>query len=84
MCGRSMESISMASMTQEVNGQHKIERREYFQMPLHYPRYKKWDMTPCPPEWKLEYCLLNSYGLPIIGDVEGVRKSAIGHFLWSK
>ncbi|OIS98706.1 hypothetical protein A4A49_55495 [Nicotiana attenuata] len=51
-----------------------------FQMPLHYPRYKKSDYETM-PEWKLD-CLLKQYGLPVIGDVDNKRKFAMGAFLW--
>ncbi|KAL5747623.1 hypothetical protein ACOSP7_024635 [Xanthoceras sorbifolium] len=37
----------------------------YFQMPLHYPRNKKRDNETV-PEWKLDSCVLNEYGLPNI------------------
>lgn len=75
-----MESVSSRLQLGPSNGQHKRDRCEYFQMPLHYPRYKKSDYETM-PEWKLN-CLLKSYGLPITGDVEERRKSAIGNFLW--
>ncbi|KAJ0716525.1 hypothetical protein HanPI659440_Chr13g0513701 [Helianthus annuus] len=53
-----------------------------FQMPLHYPRYKKEDYEKM-PEWKVD-CLLKEYGLPTnIGDVNEKRKFAIGAFLWA-
>ncbi|CAN4077611.1 unnamed protein product [Withania somnifera] len=51
-----------------------------FQMPLHYPRYKKSDYETM-PVWKLD-CLLRQYGLPVIGDVNYKRKFAMGAFLW--
>lgn len=51
-----------------------------FQMPLHYPRYKKSDYEKM-PEWKLD-CLLKQYGLPVIGDADEKRKFAMGAFLW--
>uniref|UniRef100_A0A2P2PQK1 DUF7722 domain-containing protein n=1 Tax=Rhizophora mucronata TaxID=61149 RepID=A0A2P2PQK1_RHIMU len=51
-----------------------------FQMPLHYPRFKKSDYETM-PEWRLE-CLLKEYGLPIAGDVDQKRKFAMGAFLW--
>ncbi|XP_059318812.1 uncharacterized protein LOC132069486 [Lycium ferocissimum] len=51
-----------------------------FQMPLHYPRYKKSDYETMPVE-KLD-CLLKQYGLPVIGDVNHKRKFAMGAFLW--
>ncbi|KAJ0105969.1 hypothetical protein Patl1_17574 [Pistacia atlantica] len=46
-----------------------------FQMPLHYPRYKKSDYETM-PEWKLD-CLLNEYGLPIMGDVTQKRRFSL-------
>lgn len=51
-----------------------------FQMPLHYPRYKKSDYEKM-PEWQLER-LLNEYGLPAHGDLDHKRKFAMGAFLW--
>lgn len=51
-----------------------------FQMPLHYPRYKKADYEKM-PEWKID-CLLKEYGLPATGDVDQKRKFAMGAFLW--
>lgn len=62
---------------------HQAEKREsccYFQMPLHYPRYKKRDYETM-PEWKLD-CLLKEYGLPVVGDVNKKRDFAMGAFLW--
>ncbi|KAK1430628.1 hypothetical protein QVD17_13505 [Tagetes erecta] len=53
-----------------------------FQMPLHYPRYKKDDYEKM-PEWKID-CLLKEYGLPAdVGDVNQKRKFAMGAFLWT-
>ncbi|KAL6349006.1 hypothetical protein AAG906_033662 [Vitis piasezkii] len=52
----------------------------YFQMPLHYPRYRKTDYETM-PEWKLD-CLLTQYGLPVTGDLTQKRKFAMGAFLW--
>ncbi|OMO85183.1 hypothetical protein COLO4_21726 [Corchorus olitorius] len=69
-----------------ANGNHhhfQAKRNEKccsFQMPLHYPRYKKSDYENM-PEWQLD-CLLNEYGLPVIGDVDQKRKFAMGAFLW--
>lgn len=51
-----------------------------FQMPLHYPRYKKSDYATM-PEWQLD-CLLKQYGLPVIGDIDQKKKYAMGAFLW--
>ncbi|KNA06535.1 hypothetical protein SOVF_180160 [Spinacia oleracea] len=58
----------------------KSNSSKYFQMPLHYPRYKKDDYEKM-VEWKLD-CLLASYGLPITGTLEQKRKYAMGAFLW--
>ncbi|KAH7863577.1 hypothetical protein Vadar_019363 [Vaccinium darrowii] len=52
-----------------------------FQMPLHYPRFKKTDYETM-PEWQLN-SLLTEYGLPITGDLKHKRKFAMGAFLWS-
>ncbi|OEL14042.1 hypothetical protein BAE44_0024939 [Dichanthelium oligosanthes] len=51
-----------------------------FQMPLHYPRYKKADYEIM-PEWRVD-CLLREYGLPVTGDLDSKRKFAMGSFLW--
>ncbi|WVZ80079.1 hypothetical protein U9M48_027586 [Paspalum notatum var. saurae] len=51
-----------------------------FQMPLHYPRYKKADYETM-PEWRVD-CLLREYGLPVTGDLDSKRKFAMGAFLW--
>ncbi|KAI3828795.1 hypothetical protein L1987_02905 [Smallanthus sonchifolius] len=74
----------------KVNGHHQDTPKKEsenkntcgFQMPLHYPRYKKEDYEKM-PEWKLD-CLLKEYGLPAnIGDVNQKRKFAMGAFLWT-
>ncbi|KAH7864776.1 hypothetical protein Vadar_033683 [Vaccinium darrowii] len=52
-----------------------------FQMPLHYPRFKKTDYETM-PEWQLD-SLLTEYGLPVTGDLKQKRKFAMGAFLWS-
>ncbi|CAI9094261.1 OLC1v1029966C1 [Oldenlandia corymbosa var. corymbosa] len=53
-----------------------------FQMPLHYPRFKKADYEKM-PESQLD-CLLREYGLltTSIGDLDQKRKFAVGAFLW--
>lgn len=51
-----------------------------FQMPLHYPRYKKADYEKM-EEWKLDM-LLKEYGLNFKGSLEEKRKFAMGTFLW--
>uniref|UniRef100_A0A0D9VEG0 DUF7722 domain-containing protein n=1 Tax=Leersia perrieri TaxID=77586 RepID=A0A0D9VEG0_9ORYZ len=51
-----------------------------FQMPVHYPRYKKADYEAM-PEWRVD-CLLREYGLPVDGDLDAKRRFAMGAFLW--
>ncbi|XP_009758215.1 uncharacterized protein [Nicotiana sylvestris] len=54
---------------------------EGFQMPLHYPRYKKGDYEKM-EEWKLDI-LLKQYGfLNFNGTLEEKRTFAMGTFLW--
>ncbi|KAL3818255.1 hypothetical protein ACJIZ3_004160 [Penstemon smallii] len=63
------------------NGHHKVNSKPCtFQMPLHYPRYKKIDYEKM-PEGQLDR-LLNEYGLPVAGDVDQKRRFAMGAFLW--
>ncbi|KAL5991752.1 hypothetical protein ACLOJK_012663 [Asimina triloba] len=56
------------------------QKNVFFQMPLHYPRYKEEDYQEM-PEWKLER-LLAQYGLPTTGDLPWKREFAMGAFLW--
>ncbi|KAH7660614.1 hypothetical protein IHE45_15G004600 [Dioscorea alata] len=51
-----------------------------FQMPLHYPRYKKEDYMKM-EEWKVDL-LLKEYGLSFYGSMEEKRNYAMGTFLW--
>ena len=51
-----------------------------FQMPLHYPRYKKADYEQM-EESKLDL-LLNQYGLSFKGTLDEKRAYAMGAFLW--
>ncbi|GMH25038.1 hypothetical protein Nepgr_026881 [Nepenthes gracilis] len=52
-----------------------------FQMPLHYPRYKKAEYERM-EEWKVDI-LLRSYGLDHFeGDLDEKRRFAMGAFLW--
>ncbi|KAL3333619.1 hypothetical protein AABB24_033618 [Solanum stoloniferum] len=53
---------------------------EYFQMPLHYPRYTKHDYDKM-EEWKID-ALLREYGLNFQGTVDEKRRFAIGAFVW--
>ncbi|XP_049377215.1 uncharacterized protein LOC125842060 [Solanum stenotomum] len=90
----SYTTTTMFSLNQNKNNQSQLQvkiensKSRYtsstctsnFQMPLHYPRYKKSDYETM-PMWKLD-CLLRQYGLPVIGDVNHKRKFAMGAFLW--
>ncbi|XVF51365.1 hypothetical protein PTKIN_Ptkin04bG0179300 [Pterospermum kingtungense] len=84
MSGTSCPNASYAmNGTLRPNGNHHQAKRNdkcCFQMPLHYPRYKKSDYENM-PEWQLD-CLLNEYGLPLVGDANQKRKFAMGAFLW--
>ncbi|KAI3834635.1 hypothetical protein MKX03_005975 [Papaver bracteatum] len=52
-----------------------------FQMPLHYPRYKKSDYEKM-EEWKVDM-LLREYGLDSFkGTLDEKREFAMGTFLW--
>ncbi|KAF9610292.1 hypothetical protein IFM89_021853 [Coptis chinensis] len=51
-----------------------------FQMPLHYPRYKKADYEKM-EEWKVDM-LLRQYGLSYEGSLSEKRSFAMGAFLW--
>ncbi len=83
MSGGGMESMARtpSNVGGGANGQQAAKDRcGYFQMPLHYPRYTRAEYEAM-PEWKLD-CLLTAYGLPVEGDVNQKRKSAMGAFLW--
>ncbi|MQM07041.1 hypothetical protein Taro_039876 [Colocasia esculenta] len=51
-----------------------------FQMPLHYPRYKREDYEKM-EGWKLDV-LLREYGLSFDGSLHDKRAYAMGTFLW--
>ncbi|KAF8760516.1 hypothetical protein HU200_010141 [Digitaria exilis] len=70
--------VAAANQQQQASGQNCSSYA--FQMPLHYPRYKKADYETM-PEWRVD-CLLREYGLPVTGDLESKRKFAMGSFLW--
>ncbi|MBA0563931.1 hypothetical protein Golob_008891 [Gossypium lobatum] len=77
------KAFDMAARVMANGNHHQAKSNDkccYFQMPLHYPRYKKSDYENM-PEWQLDG-LLNQYGLPIIGDANQKRKFAMGAFLW--
>lgn len=65
----------------ENDEQAKEDYCGHFQMPVHYPRYRRPEYESM-PEWKIN-CLLAQYGLPVSGDVNQKRKFAMGAFLWS-
>ncbi|XP_022958391.1 uncharacterized protein LOC111459627 [Cucurbita moschata] len=70
-----------AEQPQQQQQQRVISKQfDHFQMPLHYPKYKRSDYEGM-AEWKLD-CLLKEYGLPVAGDVAQKRKFAMGAFLW--
>ncbi|XP_071730691.1 uncharacterized protein [Rutidosis leptorrhynchoides] len=81
--GLKIKDHNLQNMANEVSSEKMKKNDVYnFQMPLHYPRYKKEDYEKM-PEWKLD-CLLKEYGLPTdIGDVHEKRKFAMGAFLWT-
>ncbi|KAF5730485.1 hypothetical protein HS088_TW19G00075 [Tripterygium wilfordii] len=67
----------------EENKIEVVKREEYpngFQMPLHYPRYKKVDYEKM-EEWKVDM-LLKEYGLSFKGTLDEKRSFAMGAFLW--
>uniref|UniRef100_A0A9I9CM62 DUF7722 domain-containing protein n=1 Tax=Cucumis melo TaxID=3656 RepID=A0A9I9CM62_CUCME len=76
----SCADAARCSMIGSEHQQRSSKALDQFQMPLHYPRYKRSDYEGM-PEWKLD-CLLKEYGLPIVGDVAQKRKFAMGAFLW--
>ncbi|GAA0171921.1 hypothetical protein LIER_41246 [Lithospermum erythrorhizon] len=60
--------------------EYQLMNQPGFQMPLHYPRYKKGDYKKM-EEWQLDI-LLMQYGLRFNGTLEEKRAYAIGAFLW--
>ncbi|OVA20150.1 hypothetical protein BVC80_1663g44 [Macleaya cordata] len=76
--------LAAEKTTKQVEEQGKCGMTNYyaggFQMPLHYPRYKKADYEKM-EEWKVEM-LLQEYGLTFKGTLEEKRSFAIGAFLW--
>ena len=73
-------AIAMPGLRPNGHQMNKSNNCHHFQMPLHYPRYRKSDYETM-PEWKLD-SLLNEYGLPVTGDVTQKRNFAMGAFLW--
>uniref|UniRef100_A0A0A0KMG0 DUF7722 domain-containing protein n=1 Tax=Cucumis sativus TaxID=3659 RepID=A0A0A0KMG0_CUCSA len=76
----SCADAARCSMIGSEHQQRSSKAFDQFQMPLHYPRYRRSDYEGM-PEWKLD-CLLKEYGLPVVGDVAQKRKFAMGAFLW--
>lgn len=70
---KNQTSQSMNSVSNEKNF-------EFFQMPLHYPKYTKDDYEKM-EEWKID-ALLKEYGLDFQGTVDEKRRFAVGAFLW--
>uniref|UniRef100_A0A0D9WQS6 DUF7722 domain-containing protein n=1 Tax=Leersia perrieri TaxID=77586 RepID=A0A0D9WQS6_9ORYZ len=77
-----MGSLGPAVVAKMGGGEERKETAVVgFQMPLHYPRYKKADYEAM-PEWRVD-CLLREYGLPPVdGGVDDKRRFAMGAFLW--
>jgi hypothetical protein len=78
--GVGTKNSTVAAADQQQAAEHKNCGSYAFQMPLHYPRYKKADYETM-PEWRVD-CLLRDYGLPVTGDLDSKRKFAMGSFLW--
>ncbi|KDP39290.1 hypothetical protein JCGZ_01047 [Jatropha curcas] len=87
--GYGMVSNSVAVQRSEViacpkNNNGEVTRKEEypngFQVPLHYPRYKKADYEKM-EEWRLDM-LLKEYGLSFKGTLHQKRAFAMGAFLW--
>ncbi|KAM6557657.1 hypothetical protein CsatB_004676 [Cannabis sativa] len=82
------ENIGNHHNNNDDENKKKKKRNSDFEMPLHYPRYKKRDYEIM-AEWKLDL-LLTQYGLPTnLGDddddddnLNHKRKFAMGAFLW--
>ncbi|CAL1386462.1 unnamed protein product [Linum trigynum] len=77
---RSFSSFDFGMVSRKGAGQKGSSASSGFQMPLHYPRFKKNDYATM-PGWRLD-CLLKEYGLPVVGGVDEKRKFAMGAFLW--
>lgn len=76
------KQVKMASRESEATGV-KSSSHGYgggFQLPLHYPRYKKEEYEKM-EEWKVDV-LLMQYGLACEGSLEEKRAFAMGTFLW--
>jgi hypothetical protein len=78
--GGTKNGVVATTAAADQQGRHKKCSSYAFQMPLHYPRYKKADYETM-PEWRVD-CLLREYGLPVSGDLHSKRKFAMGAFLW--
>lgn len=82
---KKQEIINHASLTTDDQYSRINNEKKYsisgFQMPLHYPRYRKADYEKM-EEWKLDL-LLQEYGLNFHGhNLEEKKKFAMGAFLW--
>lgn len=72
--------LAVSSLKVAKNGGSLPENPSGFQMPLHYPRYKKTDYEKM-EEWKVDL-LLKQYGLSFEGTLDEKRAYAMGAFLW--
>uniref|UniRef100_A0A2P2MI74 Uncharacterized protein MANES_15G061400 n=1 Tax=Rhizophora mucronata TaxID=61149 RepID=A0A2P2MI74_RHIMU len=78
-----VQSQSLKDVAEEGGAMIVMRKEEYpngFQVPLHYPRYKKADYEKM-EDWKLDL-LLNEYGLGFKGTLAEKRAFAMGTFLW--
>ncbi|MCL7027277.1 hypothetical protein MKW94_017874 [Papaver nudicaule] len=77
-----ISSYSMHDDEEEIMKFNKVTTKcGGFQMPLHYPRYKKSDYERM-EEWKVDM-LLREYGLDSFkGTLDEKREFAMGTFLW--
>ncbi|XP_061344302.1 uncharacterized protein LOC133290251 [Gastrolobium bilobum] len=65
---------------EEVKSSANNFKASEFQMPLHYPRYRKEDYEKM-EEWRVDL-LLKQYGISFKGTLDDKRAFAMGTFLW--
>ncbi|XP_059629466.1 uncharacterized protein LOC132271951 [Cornus florida] len=75
-----IQGIAKSTKLSEDDGLAQVEPTPGFQMPLHYPRYRKGDYEKM-EEWKVDM-LLKEYGLSFKGTLDEKRTYAMGAFLW--
>ncbi|KAF6145063.1 hypothetical protein GIB67_013414 [Kingdonia uniflora] len=64
----------------DIVKKEKVVKNTGFQVPLHFPFYKKADYEKM-EEWRVDF-LLEQYGIPYKGTLDEKRDFAIGAFLW--